>query len=175
MSIGEYLQLISIDPWHIAASVLNLIILFFIVKRFLYKPVVKILNERNQQVRDIYSDAEKARADAEHDKAEYSAALASAHEKSAEIVRAASEEARKSGEEIIAGAKTEADRLRRKADEDIANERRKAVSELKGEIGSLSVELAGKVIDREINPEDHKRLVDDFIDGLGDGNDDESR
>ena len=170
MSIGEYLQLISIDPWHIAASVLNLIILFFIVKRFLYKPVVKILNERNQQVRDIYSDAEKARADAEHDKA-----LASAHEKSAEIVRAASEEARKSGEEIIAGAKTEADRLRRKADEDIANERRKAVSELKGEIGSLSVELAGKVIDREINPEDHKRLVDDFIDGLGDGNDDESR
>ena len=57
----------------------------------------------------------------------------------------------------------------------IVKNTRKAVSELKGEIGSLSVELAGKVIDREINPEDHKRLVDDFIDGLGDGNDDESR
>ena len=57
--------------------------------------------------------------------------------------------------------------MKEKAEKDIAQEKRKAVNEIKEEIGGMAVEIAGKVIEREINEEDHVKLIDEFIENVG--------
>ena len=74
-------------------------------------------------------------------------------------------------DEIIAQANDKATAMIKKADESIALERKKAVNEIKDEISSISVEIAQKVVQREINEDDHKQLIDSFIDSIGDGDD----
>ena len=71
--------------------------------------------------------------------------------------------------EIVDEAKSEADRLRRRADEEIAQEKKKALNEIKNDISDISVEIAEKVVGREIREEDHREMIDAFIRDLEDG------
>ena len=101
---GEYLELISLDIWHIVASILNLLVLTLILKRFLFKPVQKMLAERQGQVDRIYREAEDSRAKAEEDRALYGEKLAGAVEEAEGIVRSASQRADRQSDEILAEA-----------------------------------------------------------------------
>lgn len=163
---GEYLELISLNIWHIIATIANLLILALIIKKLLFKPVQKVLSERQGQVDDIYRNAEEANAQAEADKKLYSEKLAGAKEEAESIVKAATQRADRLGDEIIENANRKAADTLKKAEAEIEQEKKKAMNELKNEISEISVQIAESVVGREISEEDHRELIDSFIDKL---------
>lgn len=163
---AEYLELISLNIWHIIATIANLLILMLIIKKFLFKPVQKILAERRGQVEELYSNAEEAKAQAESDRALYSEKLKGAQDEADSIIKTATARADKLGGEIIDEAKQKAADTVKKAEADIEREKKKAMNELKNEISEISVQIAENVVSREIKDEDHRELIDSFIDKL---------
>ena len=163
---AEYLELISLNIWHIIATIFNLLILTLILKKFLFAPVQKILAERKGEVDTLYSDAEQAKETAEADKKLYTDKLKSAQAEADSIIKTASQRADKLGDEIIADAKSKAADTVRKAEADIELEKKKAMNELKNEISEISVTIAENVVSKEINAEDHRELIDSFIEQL---------
>ena len=163
---GEYLELISLDVWHIVASVLNLLILTLILKHFLFKPVQKMLAERQGQVDQLYREAEDSRAKAEEDKAMYSEKLAGAVEEAEGIVRSAAQRADRQSDEILADANRRAAETVKRAEEEIEQAKKKAMDERKNEVAGISVQIAENVVGRELNGDDHRELIDSFIDNL---------
>ena len=164
----RYLDVISVNFWQMLISLANLLILFLILKHFLFRPVQNILKRRGEEVGRIYTDAETAKSEAERARAEYSARLEGADAEAEEILRRAGVKANERSEEIIAEARAEADVLRRRAAEEIAQEKKKAINEIKDDISELSLEIAEQIVAREVRPEDHRALVDRFIGELGD-------
>ena len=128
----------------------------------------KILSERQAAVDRSLEDAESAQKRAEEAEAAYNAKLVNAQEESAEIVRRATRKAQQRSDEIIAGAKADAASIRQHNEEEIAREKRRAQIELRSEVAGLAVSVAEKVVEREINPADHARLIDEFIESVGD-------
>ena len=113
------------------------------------------------------SDAEKAKEEALTMKAEYEQNMAAAREKANDILVSAQKTASAQSEEILQEASQQAKAIKAKAESDIAQERRKAVNDIKNEIGSMAMDIAGKVIEREISEEDHRKLIDEYIQNVG--------
>lgn len=162
----ENLELISLNIWHVIATIANLLILTLIIKKFLFKPVKKIMAERQNQVDDIYKNAEESAAKAEADKRMYSEKLENAQTEADSIVKAATQRADRLGDEIVENAKRKAADTMQKAENDIALEKKKAMNELKNEISEISVQIAESVVGREISEEDHRDMIDSFIENL---------
>ncbi|HAG12850.1 MAG TPA: ATP synthase F0 subunit B [Ruminococcus sp.] len=159
---------LSIDLGTILFTLINTLILFFGLKHFLFKPVQKILEERQHAVDQTMQDAEDARTRAEQAESEYTERLAGAKEESAEMLRNATRKAQKRSDEIIAQAKAEAAGIMQQNRDELEREKRRAESELRSEVAGLAVLAAEKVVGREMNPQDHARLIDEFIDSVGD-------
>lgn len=160
-------EIISVNIWQILISLCNLLILFFILKRFLYKPVQKMLAARQQTLDDSVKSAEDAERAARADQAEWSQKLANADAEADARIKTAQSIAKSEGEKIVERAKADADAMMRSAKEEIALEHRKAEAQMKQEIADLSATLAEKMLEREINADDHKQLIDSFIDEIG--------
>ena len=166
MNSGEYLELISLNVWHIVVTILNLLLLTLILKKFLWKPVKKVMAERKNQVDTIYKNAEETAAAAERDRQLYKEKLDGAKDEADTILKNAAQKADRLSDEIISDAKKKAEETLRKAEDDIELEKKKAMNELKDEISDISMQIASSVVGREINEEDHKELIDSFIDSL---------
>ncbi len=162
-------QLVSLAPWTVIAQICNLLIQIYLVKRFLFKPINAILEKRKAMADAEIQDAMKAKGDAEAMKAEYEKNMQDAKDKANEIVNTAQKTAAAQSEEMIREASEQAVAIKTKAESDIARERMKAVNELKDEIGSMAMEIAGKAIGRELQEEDHKELINEFIANVGEG------
>lgn len=158
----------SIDIGTILFSWINLMILFFALKHFLFKPVQKILSERQAAVDQTLQNAEAARERAEAAESEYTEKLTKAKEESAEMLRNATRKAQQRSDEIVAQARAEAAGIMQQNRDELEREKRRAESALRSEVSGLAVLVAEKVVEREINPEDHARLIDEFIDSVGD-------
>lgn len=89
------------------------------------------------------------------------------NEKANTLIANAQKSASLQSEEMIQEANKQAAAIKAKAESDIAQEKKKAVNELKGEIGGMAMEIAGKVIEREISEKDHEKLIDEFISNVG--------
>lgn len=163
----QTMDIISVNIWQILISLANLLILFFGLKKFLFKPVQKVFKEREEQVKALYTQAEQDKAQAGVMKTAYETRLASAREEADGLVRNAVQNAQMRSEEILTEANTKASQLHKKAQEDILRERQQMLTEVRGEIGDLAITLAEKVIEREINPQDHQRFMDEFIESVG--------
>lgn len=163
-----YQALVDFKYWTFIAQICNLLIQMLLFKKFLFKPVQAIIAKRRQEVDKIYDDAEEAKASAESDKAEYAQKLHDANEEAARIVRNATERAGKQGDEILQEAQHRAEAMLKKADEDIAQERVKAMNEIKNDISEMALDIAAKVVEKEIKPEDHASLIEQFIATVGD-------
>ena len=160
------LELISVNIPHIIITIINLLILFLLIKKFLFKPVQGILDERKAEVDKIYADAHETQEAADKDKQLYEEKLENAEAQADAILESAAKKAEQNSDLVLAEATEKAGAMLRKAEADIAQERKKAVNEIKNEISDLSVSIAGKVIGRELNADDHRALIDGFIDDL---------
>ena len=162
-----YQALITLDGWTFLAQICNLMIQMLIFKKFLLNPVKKVIDDRKAKADSEIADAKKLREEAEAMKAEYEQNLQNARTEANQIVAGAQKTAAARGEEIVGEARAQAAALKQKAEADIAQERKKAVNEVKDEIGGIAMEIASKVVEREIREEDHKDLIDEFIKNVG--------
>ena len=162
-----YQALITLDGWTFLAQICNLMIQLLIFKKFLLNPVKKVIAERKAKADSQIADAAKLRTEAEAMKAEYEQNLQNARTEANQIVAAAQKTAAARSEELLGEARTQAAALKQKAEADIAQERKKAVNEVKDEIGGMAMEIASKVVEREIKEADHQDLIDEFIKNVG--------
>ena len=162
-----YQALITLDGWTFVAQICNLMIQLVIFKKLLLNPVKKVIAERKAKADSQIADAQKLRTEAEAMKAEYEQNLKNARTEANQIVAAAQKTAAARSEELLGEARAQAAALKQKAEADIAQERKKAVNEVKDEIGGMAMEIASKVVEREIREADHKDLIDEFIKNVG--------
>ena len=162
-----YQALITLDGWTFLAQICNLMIQLVIFKKFLLKPIKQVIADRKAKADSEIADAQKLRTEAEAMKAEYEQTLQNARTEANQIVAAAQKTATARSEEIVGEARAQAAALKQKAEADIAQERKKAVNEVKDEIGGIAMEIASKVVEREISEKDHKDLIDEFIKNVG--------
>ena len=162
-----YQALITLDGWTFLAQVCNLMIQLVIFKKLLLNPVKKVIAERKAKADSQIADAEKLRTEAEAMKAEYEQNLQNARTDANQSVAAAQKTATARSEELLGEARAQAAALKQKAEADIAQERKKAVNEVKDEIGGMAMEIASKVVEREIKEADHQDLIDEFIKNVG--------
>ena len=159
---------VGINPWTALFTFCNMLITFSVLKHFLFEPVKKMIDDRQNEIDTMYADADAAKQKAAALETEYQAHLQSIKDERDAMLREATRRAQKREEEIVGEAKTEAANIRAAAESDIAQERKKAVNDLKNEIGGMAVEIAGKVVEREIKQQDHQALIDEFIQNVGD-------
>jgi F-type H+-transporting ATPase subunit b len=162
-----YQALITLDGWTFLAQICNLMIQLVIFKKLLLNPVKKVIAERKAKADSQIADAAKLRTEAEAMKAEYEQNLQNARTEANQIVAAAQKTAAARSEELLGEARAQAAALKQKAEADIAQERKKAVNEVKDEIGGMAMEIASKVVEREIKEADHQDLIDEFIKNVG--------
>ena len=166
MGSGEFL---NINFFTALFTLANTVALVLVLKKFLWGPVMKMIADRQQEIDDLYSDAGRAKAEAQKLEQAYREKLDAAVQTGERMVKEAVERGQNREEEIIRQANAEADAIRAKANADIAQEKKKAINDAKNEISDLALTIAGKVVGRELTDADRSRLVDSFIDELGDG------
>ena len=163
----KYLAFFTVDVWTMIFTWVNMLILFTVMKKLLFKPVMNVLEQREAEVKKIYDDANQANEKAVNLEKEYSEKMAQAREEAGEIIRQATLTAQKREKEIIESAHVEVASMTRRAETQIAQERKKAYQEIKNEISDISVAIAGKMVQREIKAEDHEALISQFIENVG--------
>ena len=165
----QTLGIISVNMWSILISLCNLLLLFLILKKFLYKPVKNLLAAREAQVQAQYDAAAKAEADAEAARAEWEEKRQNAEAEAETIVKTATANAERRGNTIVAEAREKADRIVQQAQNEAVLEHKKAEAAIRQEIVDVSAVLATKMLEREVRAEDHRRMIDSFIKDMGDG------
>ena len=167
--MGEFQSFIGVDFWNALFTLLNFLAVFFVGKKFLWGPVMKIITDRQKEIDDMYTSAGEAQEQANAMRDEYQQKLSAAQQTSERLVKEATLRGQAKEEEIIQNANEEASAILSKAAADIAMEKKKAINDAKDEIAGLSLAIAGKVVERELTSADQQKLIDSFIDGLGDG------
>ena len=155
--------LVTIVPSTFILTILNLFIQMFLMKKFLFKPIRRVLEERQKRADQNIRAAEQEKAEAEAVKAEYTKDMEQAREEAAGILERAKQDASQQADELLASARSEAQALKAKAESDIRQEKKRALNEAKDEIGGLAMDIAGRVVEREIHEADHRALIDDFL------------
>ncbi len=164
----EVQQLVGLVPWTFVATIANLFLQVYLIKRFLFKPINEMLEKRKALADAQIREAEQAKVEAQAMKSEYETNMLEAKNKANEILVSAQKTAAMQSEEMLREASKQAAAMKAKAESDIAQEKRKAVNEIKNEIGGMAMDIAGKVIEREICEDDHTKLIDEFIANVGD-------
>ena len=163
----QTLDVISVNLWQILISLINLLLLFLIVKKFLYKPVRKVLKQRQDEVDKLYNDATEAKKIAKADEEMWNLKIQKAQEHADEIIADATSKANVRKNDIISDAKQTAEVIIRQAENDAELERKISEAEIKTEIVDISAQMAQKILEREINMDDHKYIINSFVENIG--------
>lgn len=158
---------VGVNFWTALFVLLNTLTIYFVAKKFLFGPVMKLIQDRQQEIDDMYSAAGEAKNNAAALESQYRQQLSAAAETSERMVKEAVARGQSREEEIIRRANREADAIREKAAADIAQEKKKAINDAKDEISEMAMAIAGKVVGRALDAADQASLVDHFIDELG--------
>lgn len=160
-------SIVGVNFWTALFTLCNMLITFLILKKLLFKPVKKMIDDRQKEIADQYAEAERRRQEAEQAKLAYDQEIAQAKQKRDEIVREAAELAHRQERDILNAAREEAKAITAKAHSDIRQERRKVFNGMKTEISDIAIEIAEKVTEKEIDSDKHRELIDSFIDQIG--------
>ena len=159
---------IGVNFWTALFVLLNTLAIFFVAKKFLFVPVKNMIDSRQKEIDTMYDAAGAAKAEAEALQNEYKEKLAAAQQTSDRMVKEAVARGQNRQDEIISQANAEARAILDKAAADIAQEKKKAINDAKDEISALAMTIAEKVVGRELTDVDQAKLVDEFIEELGD-------
>ena len=162
--------MLKFEFWSILEASLNVLILFVILRIFLFKPVNKIMNERTRSVQDDIDSAKKAREDAEELKEQYENTISEAKEEAKNIIMKAHEDAESERAAIIKKSHEEAEQIVAEADKTIENERKRIIRQAQSEIADLAIEAASKIVGANVDDEKNRRLVDEFLSNEEGGN-----
>ena len=157
------LEVISINFGQILISLLNLLLLFLILKRFLYAPVKSVVKDRQEMLKRQFDEAENAVSKAKINEEYWNGKIKNAQQEANSIIKNAMDNANQNSKEIISDAKKKARDIVTQAEINAKIERKKAENSIKKEIADASTILAEKIISREINEYEQKNLIDNFI------------
>ena len=166
----QSLDVISINLWQILISLANLVILFLIVKKFLFKPVKKLFAQRQAELDHQYAAANAAEQQAQANKEAWEKKLQSANEEADSIIQDATDNAKYRAAQIVEDANAKAESIKQRAEAEAVLTQKRAEEGIKREIVEVSSALAEKMLEREINQEDHRALIGSFIDEIGESN-----
>ena len=161
----QTLDVISVNLWQILIALANLLLIFLILKKFLFGPVKKLMKQRQDNIDNQYAEAQKALNDANAAKKQFEDEISGARTKATEIIKSATDTASARSEEILSDAKEKADGMVSRAKTEL--EQKKARQEIKREIAEVSTAIAEKILEREINADDHKDIIDNALKNLG--------
>ena len=142
--------MLNVNIWDILWTVINLLLFFVLLRIFLFKPVLKVMNDREKKIRDDLDSAEATKEESEELKAQYEAELADVNEEADKIRTDAKNSAEKEKAEIIADAHTEAERLIADAQKTIERDRQEAIESAHNEIAGLAVLTAARLVSNKI-------------------------
>ena len=167
--MGYFEEFIGVNFWTALFVLLNTLTIFFVARKFLFVPVMNMIQARQEEIDTMYLEADNAKQGALALEAEYKEKLSQAAVTGERMVKEAMERGHSREEEILRQANAEASAIMAKASADIALEKKKALNDAKNEISDIAMTIAGKVVGRSLKETDQSRLVDEFIEGLGDG------
>ena len=168
---GAVEAFVGVNFFTMIAAWCNLLILFLFLKKLLFVPLKNMIDSRQKEIDDMYSDAEDSRVQAAELKVEYESRLENANSESEEILKSAMRRAKLREEEIIREANDKAAKTMERAYEQVELEKKRAINEVKNEVSEMAIGIAAAVIERDVNGEEHKEIIDSFIEKMGDGND----
>ena len=160
-------SIFSVSGWQLLFTLVNLVIDYFILKKFLYQPVKRMFAQRQAEVEDTYKKADEANADANSLKQQYEQKMATAKEEADAIVRSATGRAQLRSDAMIPEARQNASEIIRRADEQAAIEKKQALNEVKNQIADLALQAAENVIHKELDADSHRKMIDEFIENVG--------
>lgn len=155
--------MLDFDFWSIFWAVLNILILFLLLRIFLFKPINKMLDDRTQSIQKDIDNAERAKKEAEELRQQYADSINSAKEEAEEIRKDAHEKAENERAAIIRKSHEEADEIVSAASETIENERKRVIQQAHTQIADLAIEAASKVVGANLDDEKNRKLVDEFL------------
>ena len=158
---------VGVDFWTCLFTLCNLVILYLVMKKLLFKPVKNMIDSRQKEVDDLYDNANRAKAEAEEMRARYETRLQQANAESEALLRDANRRAQLREEEILRDAQDKAAQTMQRAEAQVALEKKRAMNEIK----DMAVDIASAVLQRDIRSEEHTELIDSFIEKLGDSHD----
>lgn len=172
--VAQHVEEPANDPKHLYPHAEELIvgalafaILFFFVWKWVLPRLGKILEERRQKIQGSLEEAEKAKRDADNMLTEYQEKLRDAGTEAGKIIEEARKTAEQMRKDLLAKAEDESRQVVAKAQEEVRAERDRAIQSLRRELAEASVELAGRVVGKTLDKEEHVRLVEQYIDEVG--------
>jgi len=143
------------------------ILLMVLVTKYAWGPVMDMMKKREDHIRNEIEEAERNRAQAEQASKEAEERLRNSKLEAQQIIDDAKTQGQKQEQDIIQAAKEEAERIKQQAQEEIRNEKEKALQQLQDQVASLSVLIAGKLLEKEISAQDQDRLIAEYIKEVG--------
>ncbi len=155
--------LVQLDPGLFVWTILTFLLLVFILAKFAWKPLLKMLQDREDMVRSSLEDAEKAKSEVERLNEESEAIMAKARSEAQSILADGKVAAEKVKDDIIAKSKEQANKIREDAGNQIQVEKDKAISEIKKEVVNLTLLVAEKLIRKNLSDADNKSLIEESL------------
>ena len=166
--------MIKIDI-NLVFTIINLLVLYLLMKKFLFGPIIKVMDERKAMIDQQFAGAKEQEDQAKALKEQYEGALKSAREESYQIMEQAKKEARAQADRTVEDTQAKVAAMLAKAQEDINTERENAMRQMKDDVASLAMEAAGKIIGKNSGADQDLSLYDQFIEEAGDPDDSDRR
>ena len=152
-------------PVDILINIINVAVLFFLLRLILWRPVNRFLSARAERVKGELADAEKMRIEAQALKKEYSDELEGVESRARDVLRESRTKASAEADEILGDAREKARIMLVEARERVAEEKDRAIENARREVAQLASDMASRILKREVRPEDSAGAVEDFFDG----------
>ena len=163
----EFLAFVTIDGWTLIFTWGNLLILFLLMKKFLFGPVKKIIDARDNEIREKLDSADRSVKQAEEMKYKYTKLLSDAKSEADDILKNATKKAVLKEEEILFEAQTKARGIMERAEAKIELDKKKLANDVKNDVASMAVSIASKIIQKDISEGDNDRIISEFIKEMG--------
>ncbi len=159
--------MLELNIWEIGVHVLNVVILFIVLKLLLYKPVLKFIKKRENMFADRVDELDTRQKELVQQKQEYQQMMAQANNDAALIITKSNEMAKDNARDILDNAKEHARDLVIRAKKEIEGEKVQARMDMKTEIADMAVQIAAKVLEREVSLDDNRKIIDEFFERVG--------
>ena len=157
------MEALGINIPGLVAQIVNFLLLLFLISRFAYKPILNMLNQRSEQIKESLEAADRARQEAQQSEANIQAQLDAARREGQTIIEQASRSAEQLREEIQQVARQEAETIRQRAQADFDLERQKAIADLRRQFADLTVTAAERVINESLDRAKHQSLISEVL------------
>lgn len=159
--------MLDINVWEILLYIVNIIILFLVLRFLLFKPISKFLNKRTSDIQIQVDEAAKKHTEAEQLKAKYDEMVGSAKDLAAQLINQGRKVADDQARQIVEDAESTAREIKARTTRQISEQKQQAVFEMRQDITKIAIQIAEKVLEREVSMDDNKQIIDDFFEKVG--------